>query len=105
MPGDQVRGEEESYAMHVQELQSACKAKDTLHVGALLSGSSVKATDASACLPMAWPNVEVMRLLLEHGADPNVCATVWYMKKSIEVVRLLVEFGLDIRATGYLILQ
>lgn len=94
--------EDESYAMHLQELQSACKAKDTLRVSALLRENFVKATDASACLPRAWPHVEAMRLLLEHGADHNVCATVWCMNG---VVKLLVEFGNDIRITGHLILQ
>lgn len=46
-----------------------------------------------------------MRMLLEHGADPAVCATLRCMKRSIDLVKLLVEFGYDIKINKHYILQ
>ena len=90
----------------VCELRSACEGNDTGRVVELLNNGSITAADASACLRHAWPpKIPVIRLLLEHGANPAVCATTRYMQESIELIKLLVEFGCDIKGTGHWVLQ
>jgi hypothetical protein len=96
-PDSEVRG----------ELRSACKykAEDIQRVAELLDSGSVTAADATACLEEAWHNLPLMRLLLEHGANPAACATEYHMGESIELIKLLVEFGHDIKTNGHWILQ
>lgn len=89
----------------VKELRSACKAKDFSRVRGVLNESAVTAADATSCLKETRKNLPLMRLLLEHGADPSVCASTWYMKESFDLVKLLVEFGHDIKINGHCILQ
>ena len=90
----------------VCELRSACAANDTGRVVELLNNGSITAADATACLRHALPpKIPVIRLLLEHGANPAVCATTRYMQESIELIKLLVEFGCDIKGTGHWVLQ
>lgn len=94
-PDPEVRG----------ELRSACKADNIQRVAELLDNSSITAADATACLEETWQNLPLMRLLLEHGADPATCATTRCMRKSIGLIKLLVEFGCDIKGTGHWVLQ
>ena len=89
--------------MALQELRSACKAKDASRVRELIA--TVDSEAATACLQCAWPDIDIMRMLLEHGADPSVCAKTFYLKKSIDIVKLLAGFGYDVKANGHLILQ
>lgn len=96
---------EQPYSVSGKALQSACNAANTLRVRELLQGRTVSAYDVTTCLRNAWPKVEVMRLLLEHGAEPSMCATTRCMKHSSSIIRLLVEFGYDIKINGHCILQ
>jgi hypothetical protein len=89
----------------VRELRFACKANDSLRVRELLDNSCITAEDATACLEDAHSNLSLMRLLLEHGADPAVFARRHYMSRSFDLVKLLVEFGYDISINGHLVLQ
>jgi ankyrin repeat protein len=88
-----------------RELRSACKADNIQRVAELLGNGAITAADATACLEETWQNLPLMRLLLEHGADPATCATTRCMRKSIELIKLLVEFGCDITGTGHWVLQ
>jgi hypothetical protein len=96
-PDSEVRG----------ELRSACvyRAEDIQRVAELLDSGSVTAADGTACLEETWHNLPLMRLLLEHGANPAACATEYHMGESIELIKLLVEFGHDIKTNGHWILQ
>jgi aconitase A len=87
------------------ELRSACKADDVQRVAELLNGNSVTVADASECVEETTQNLPLMRLLLEHGADPAACATTRCMGESIELIKLLVEFGHDIKTNGHWVLQ
>jgi hypothetical protein len=87
------------------DLRSACKANDVQRVAELLNGNSVTAADATECLDETTQHLPLMRLLLEHGADPAACATTRCMGESIELVKLLVEFGYDIKKNGHWVLQ
>lgn len=89
----------------VDELRSACEAGNSRRVVELLGSGSVTAADATACLEQTWRHLSLMRILLEHGADPAVCANTFYMGRSIELVRLLVELVYDISVSGHWILQ
>lgn len=64
--------EPDSAAVH--ELRLACKANDLNRVRELLDGDPIIITDATARLDGTRLNLSLMRLLLEHGADPAVCA-------------------------------
>lgn len=95
--------EPDSAAMH--ELRLACKANDSNRARELLDDDSITATDATACLEGTHRNLPLMRLLLEHGADPAVCAKTRYMRESFDLIKLLVEFGYDIGINGHYVLQ
>jgi hypothetical protein len=94
-PDSEVRG----------ELRSACDAGDIQRVAELIDSGSITAADATAGLEDTCDNLPLMRLLLENGANPAVCATTRCMGESIELVKLLVEFGCDIKGTGHWVLQ
>jgi hypothetical protein len=79
------------------ELRSACKADDIQRAADVLNNDSITKADATACFDEICGNLPLMRLLLEHGADPAACATTRCMGESIELVKLLVEFGCDIK--------
>ena len=89
----------------VHELLSACKAHDSKRVRELLDDGFITAEIATACLEAAHPNLSLMRLLLEHGADPAVCAKTHHMGESFDLIKLLVEFGYDIGINGHCVLQ
>lgn len=89
----------------VHELRLACEANDSRRVRELLENDSITATDATACLESTHRNLPLMRLLLEHGADPAVCAKARYMRDSFDLIKLLVEFGYDIGMNGHFVLQ
>jgi hypothetical protein len=89
----------------VRELHLACKAEDSKRVAELLNDSSITAADATGCLEETWRNLQVTRLLLEHGADPAVCARTNRMSESFDLIKLLVEFGYDIKINGHCVLQ
>ena len=89
----------------VDELRLACKAKDPKRVRELLDNGSITAEDATACLEETWRDLPLMRLLLEHGADPAACASRYYIRQSFDLIKLLAEFGLDISINGHLVLQ
>lgn len=99
------RSVESSDSELLDELQSACDAEDPHCVAELLGSGSVTAADATKCLNRTCGNLLLMRMLLEFGADPSVCATTWHMSLSFDVVKLLVEFGHDISINGHWILQ
>lgn len=88
-----------------RELRSACKAEDVDRVRELFDNGTVAAVNATLCLKETLENLPLMRLLLEHGADPSVCARICYMKRSFDLIKLLVEFGYDIKINGHCILQ
>ncbi|KAM0710084.1 hypothetical protein Q7P35_002446 [Cladosporium inversicolor] len=73
------------------ELHSACKSQDSKRVRELLDNGSTTAADATACLLETWQDLSLMRLLLEHGADPAACASRYYIKKSFDLVKVLME--------------
>ena len=83
------------------ELRSACKADDVQRVAELFDNCTTTAADATACIEETTENLSMMRMLLEHGADPAACATTRCMQESIELIKLLVEFGYDIRVNGH----
>lgn len=87
------------------QLRSACMADDLHRVAQLLGSGSVTAEDATECLDETCGNPLLMRMLLEFGADPSVCATTRLMSRSFEMVKLLVEFCYDISINGHWILQ
>lgn len=89
----------------VDELQSACEAGDLHPVAELLGSGSVTAADATGCLDKTCGHPLLMRMLLESGADPSVCAATRHMSRSLDTVKLLVEFGYDISINGHWILQ
>jgi hypothetical protein len=90
----------------VRALRKVCEEDDSRRVVDLLAGGSVTAADATACLKRSWRlEVPVIRLLLEHGADPAACGTTRYMQTSLELMKLLVEFGYDIKINGHWVLQ
>ena len=89
----------------VRELRLACKANDSKRVRELLDDDSITAEIATACLEAAHPNLSLMRLLLDHGADPAVCAETHYMGESFDLIKLLVEFGYDMGINGHCVLQ
>lgn len=88
-----------------EQLRSACQLKDYNLVRQLLDNPSATAADATACLQDSYKDLSLVRILLEHGADPAVCAQIRYMRGSIELVKLLVEFGYDVSINGHCILQ
>lgn len=87
------------------ELRSACKTSNIERVREMLDAGSVTAADATSCLDDAHANFSVVRMLLEHGAEPSGCARVCRLKESLDLVMLLVEFGYDISINGHCILQ
>ena len=87
------------------ELRSVCQTNDSQRVGELLQRGIVSATDATACLESTLQHLPLMRMLLEHGADPAHIASTRYMSLSFDLVKLLVEFGYEISANGHCILQ
>jgi hypothetical protein len=89
----------------VRELSAACSANDGQRLRELLDSGSITRANATACLDMTLAKLPLMRMLLEHGADPAACATPRCMKRSIDLVKLLVEFGYDIKINGHCILQ
>jgi len=89
----------------MRELRLACKAEDSKRVAELLSDGTITAADATACLEKTWRDLSVTRLLLEHGADPAVCARTYRMSQSFDLIKLLVEFGYDIKINGHCVLQ
>jgi len=97
------RTKSDSAAM--RELRLACKAEDSKRVAELLSDGTITAADATACLEKTWRDLSVTRLLLEHGADPAVCARTYRMSQSFDLIKLLVEFGYDIKINGHCVLQ
>lgn len=86
-------------------LRNACSANDSQRLQELLDSGTVTRADANACLEFTKDQLPLMRMLLQHGADPAVCATTRLMKRSIDLVKLLVEFGYDIKINGHDILQ
>jgi hypothetical protein len=104
--GRTISPESEPESEVVRALRKVCEEDDSRRVVDLLAGGSVTAADATACLKRSWRlKVPVMRLLLEHGADPAACGTTRYMQKSLELMKLLVEFGYDIKINGHWVLQ
>jgi len=95
----------EPASVAVDELRSACETKDSKRVRDLLDNGSITAIDATACLQETWRDLSLMRLLLEHGADPSACASKRYIKQSFDLIKLLVEFGYDIAINGHNVLQ
>lgn len=102
---ESVREPIEPESAAVQELRLACNANDSKRVRGLLDNGSITAAGATACLTETWQDLSLMRLLLEYGADPAVCATTQYMTESFNLIKLLVEFGYDIKINGHCILQ
>lgn len=100
-----VRPRREPDSELVRELRSACKTDHIGRVRELLDAGSVTPTDATLCLRDALQDISLVRLLLEHGADPSGGARVLYMSRSFALVKLLVEFGYDISINGHCILQ
>lgn len=90
---------------NVRALAAACSANDSQRLRELLDSGSITRADATECLDMTVGKLSLMRMLLEHGADPAVCATPRCMKRSIDLVKLLVGFGYDIKINGHCILQ
>ena len=89
------------------ELRSACKADDVQRVAELLNGNSVTVADASECLEETTQNLPLMRLLLEHGADPEIMNDAGQaplhgaaFKGDLQVATLLLDHGARVDAAG-----
>lgn len=89
----------------VRQLTDACGANDSQRLRQLLDSGSITRADATASLDSTLAKLPLMRMLLEHGADPAACAIPQFMKRSIDLVKLLVDFGYDIKINGHCILQ
>lgn len=104
-PGASMRPRRKSDPELVRGLRSACTANNISRVRELLDDGSITASDATSCLDDAHQDLLLVRMLLEHGADPSGCARVCRISKSFDLVKLLVEFGYDISINGHCILQ
>ena len=87
-----------------RELLPACRAGYVARILQLVTTTPIQATDASEALDSAIHRVEVLRCLLDRGADPNSC-TRTRVFRSLDIVKLFVEYGYNLSATGHLILQ
>ena len=84
-------------------LQHACEVNDILRVREIFAAESLGSDYAARC-SLDVESVDLMRCLLEHGADIE---TYMHKKspKSLDIIRLFVEFGYDVKADGHKILQ
>lgn len=95
------------------KLFQAVRAGDVAAVrSALAAGGEVNAKDPEGATPLMYAafypaNADCLRLLLEHGADPNAAnvfgasALIWGTG-NLEKVKLLVEHGADVNARSKL---
>lgn len=86
------------------DFEQACKAGDLARVRHYFATTSLTAQDATRCSVACAPNVEVMRCLLENGAD---IATFMRQKSpdSLDMIKLFGELGYDVKAERHKILQ
>jgi ankyrin repeat protein len=89
----------------VTPLQLACENGSAAMVGKLLSAGA--APTEAAVMTCAWTgNAEAIKLLLDHGADPNAketgrgqTALMWALdQKHLDAARLLIGHGADVIA-------
>lgn len=88
-----------------QELILAACAHDKSRVRELFETTPLGADDATRYLVWAAPDLQMMRFLLERGADANSFSTRIVYYGSLDVLRLLAEFGYDVKSKGHKILQ
>lgn len=90
---------------NLQELELACRKEDVVRIRELFRTTLLNRGDATNFLRNALPDrFELMRCLLEHGADPNLA--FWSEDlRNLDALKLLTEFGFDIQSQGHLFLQ
>ena len=81
------------------------RACDRSRVRELFETTPLDANDATKCLSWASPDLDMMRFLLEHGADAHSFSITSAASGSLDVLKLLLEFGFDVKSQGHLILQ
>ena len=97
-----VQGGQSVQAEH--DFFAAVEAGNIVRVRQLLATATLQASDLTEALDYASPHLELMRCLLEHGADASAAPNVEDIR-SLGVLKLLVEFEYDIRSTGHLFIQ
>ena len=85
------------------DLEQACAVNDIRRVCELFANERLDGDYATRCR-LHVKTLEMMRCLLEHGADASRCM-FGSSPKSLDVVKLCVEFGYDVKAEGHKILQ
>ena len=83
------------------ELEAACEANDIARVRELFATRPLNNDDATKRRSSS-ASVPLMRCLLEHGADLDLCVKA---PRSLDMVKLFVEFGFDVKAGGHMMLQ
>lgn len=89
------------------ELQMACRARDSEKVSQLFALHPLGADKATAALKDVGMDHEIMRILLDNGADPSVVRIrrAAHSGRSGEILRLLDTYGYNFESDGHLILQ
>ena len=92
-----------------EALREACNVGDVDEVQRLCASNAISAEQSTTALKRAvsYPTASnaVIRVLLEHKADPNI-VKVTSLKRSGDLLRLLIEFGYDdVASGGHMVLQ
>lgn len=87
----------------LQEMRAARSTGDISQIRHLFAAGRLTAGDASDVLQSSLRNPVLLRLLLEHGADPDGLNI--NQANCGESLRILAEFGYDVKSHGHLVLQ
>ncbi|SMY18866.1 unnamed protein product [Zymoseptoria tritici ST99CH_1A5] len=80
-----------------------CQDGEEEEVRQVLAAGQADDWGATRALFFACDEPKVLRLLLEHGADPNEAELRWWYK--FDCLKILADFGLDVEAKGHISLQ
>lgn len=90
-----------------KDLELACRDRDADKVSRIFAFQQLNADDATAALQDARMDFEVIRVLLQNGADPNSISIrqAASSKRAGELLRLLHEYGYNFKTDGHIVLE